>query len=239
MRAYSVPNEYLYCDRLIDCLDPDCFQAPECTVFPEICDDGVDNDADGLVDCDDPDCGGAIACGGTPCVPAAVSDLQCGSVRFANTDWGASAATQQYSCGSTSYAGPEVVFVLRQEPGIYGSRPMWIHADIQLLYADLDLHVLQGPPYDATELSCDPGQCVAWSANPGDADEEVSFIGWPDVTYYFVVDGADALATSSFRLHVNCTALCSVEECANGIDDDCDGFVDCWDPDCQGSPACP
>lgn len=227
------------CDRLIDCLDPDCFGTPECTIHPEICDDGLDNDADGDVDCDDPDCGGAVACGGVECVPSVVTDLQCGSLRFANNFLDTTAQTEQYSCGGGPYAGPETVFVLRQEPGVYGVRPLWIHMDIQALYADLDLFVLQGEVYDATAPQCEPGHCVAWSTNAGDADEEVSFIALPDVTYYFVVDGADSTATSTFMLHVNCTSLCSVEECDNGIDDDCDGFIDCWDPDCQGSPECP
>ena len=28
------------------------------------------------------------------------------------------------------------------------------------------------------------------------------------------------------------------ELCANGADDDCDGFVDCADPQCTADPAC-
>lgn len=227
------------CDMLIDCMDPDCFSSTVCTLRPELCNDELDNDGDGLTDCGDPDCVGAIACGGAPCIPAVVTDLQCGSVRFANTNWGSSNETQHYSCGGAALTGSEVVFVLRQEPGIYGTRPMLVQADLQLLMADLDLYVLQGQPYDDPEPFCDPGQCVAWSSSPGDLDEDVSFVAWPDVTYFFVVDGADAAATSSFRLQVTCTALCSVEECGNGLDDDCDGFVDCWDPDCAEDPACP
>ena len=36
-----------------------------CTTDPEsICDDGLDNDADGMLDCDDPDCSGDAACTG-------------------------------------------------------------------------------------------------------------------------------------------------------------------------------
>ncbi len=39
----------------------------------------------------------------------------------------------------------------------------------------------------------------------------------------------------------NCVADCgapSSEDCANGIDDDCDGLTDCNDSDCSGDPAC-
>jgi hypothetical protein len=31
----------------------------------------------------------------------------------------------------------------------------------------------------------------------------------------------------------------AAENCTNGTDDDLDGRVDCFDPDCQGNPACP
>ncbi len=31
---------------------------------------------------------------------------------------------------------------------------------------------------------------------------------------------------------------CLAEVCGNGVDDDCDGLVDCADPDCSGSPDC-
>ncbi len=32
-------------------------------VFPEICDNGLDDDGDGLIDCDDPDCTSTVSCG--------------------------------------------------------------------------------------------------------------------------------------------------------------------------------
>lgn len=234
------------CDRLIDCLDPDCYSSTACTRTPELCNDGLDNDADGLTDCDDPDCGGAVACGGAPCIPRANSSiLHCGSGVITDNMFDTTTATQQYSCGPTLYAGPETVYAMRLEAGVYGIRPMLIHADVSSINtpvgSDIDLYVLRGQTYDATDPTCDPGQCVAWSSTPATIDEyeEVFFIGWPDITYYFVVDGVDAYAESGFMLRVECLALCTVEECANGIDDDCDGFVDCWDPDCQGSPACP
>jgi hypothetical protein len=34
------------------------------------------------------------------------------------------------------------------------------------------------------------------------------------------------------------TCVPTVEDCANGVDDDCDGQADCNDSDCAGSPAC-
>ncbi len=46
-------------DRLVDCLDPDCFDSSACDGDrEEICDDYVDNDGDRLVDCQDPECTG-------------------------------------------------------------------------------------------------------------------------------------------------------------------------------------
>jgi hypothetical protein len=40
-------------DRLVDCADPQCTDAPEC---PEDCDNRIDDDADGLIDCADEEC---------------------------------------------------------------------------------------------------------------------------------------------------------------------------------------
>ena len=33
--------------------------------------------------------------------------------------------------------------------------------------------------------------------------------------------------------------LSPIDDCGNGIDDDCDTLVDCFDPDCFGAPGCP
>lgn len=45
------------CDKLPDCLDPDCFSDPSCRAcVPEDCSDLIDNDCDGLTDCADSDC---------------------------------------------------------------------------------------------------------------------------------------------------------------------------------------
>jgi len=32
--------------------------------------------------------------------------------------------------------------------------------------------------------------------------------------------------------------ICVPEVCSDGLDNDCDGFVDCADPDCSANPAC-
>ena len=34
------------------------------------------------------------------------------------------------------------------------------------------------------------------------------------------------------------TDTCVQEVCNNQVDDDCDGAIDCQDPDCTGDPAC-
>ena len=49
-------------DGLVDCADPDCWFAANCSVPIELCGDGMDNDGDTLVDCADPDCFGDSHC---------------------------------------------------------------------------------------------------------------------------------------------------------------------------------
>jgi hypothetical protein len=55
-------------DGLVDCADPDCYEAPECEGLADIefnCVDGIDNDGNGLTDCDDPACARSPVCRST------------------------------------------------------------------------------------------------------------------------------------------------------------------------------
>jgi len=54
------------------------------------------------------------------------------------------------------------------------------------------------------------------------------------------VDGAFAFYFSNVASFLDPSGGCvpSAEVCDNGVDDDCDGFIDCNDSDCSGDPAC-
>jgi hypothetical protein len=65
------------CDGLVDCLDSDCRQAPNCCPNPApesgdtACTDKLDNDCDGIVDCAENGCKGVYECS---CVPTGPED---------------------------------------------------------------------------------------------------------------------------------------------------------------------
>ena len=73
---------------------------------------------------------------------------------------------------------------------------------------------------------------------PVDADATVGLqaISGVDATIWIV--GYDSTIR---RLYHAAPWTCQATEisCAGGLDDDCDGAVDCDDSDCVGNPACP
>jgi len=73
---------------------------------------------------------------------------------------------------------------------------------------------------------------VATNVDASDPDD----ITW-DVTFVISVPGfGDADDDSSFAAALGDPS--APESCSNGVDDDCDGFLDCDDSDCSTDPAC-
>jgi V8-like Glu-specific endopeptidase len=59
-----------------------------------------------------------------------------------------------------------------------------------------------------------------------------------DQTNNATVDGAFAFYYSSVAPFLASTCVPSTEVCNDGLDNDCDGFTDCADSNCTGSPSC-
>ena len=82
------------------------------------------------------------------------------------------------------------------------------------------------------DATTNPGPCQAFYSefdNPTPV-----FAG---VTYYLRVGGWNALAAGVGTLTMNFYAL-GAEICDDGADNDADGLIDCFDPDCVGIPPC-
>ncbi len=85
-----------------------------------------------------------------------------------------------------------------------------------------------------TELS----SCITETFSPTYTPFTVSASNFPltaTITNYSTGDYTD---TGSIDYELNAVCTAPIELCSNGIDDDCDGLVDCNDPDLQDSCCC-
>jgi hypothetical protein len=80
---------------------------------------------------------------------------------------------------------------------------------------------------------CDSKSCIAFGLS------EVTFEAVAGETYYLVVDGFNG-ASGSYHIQVSCSVDPSTTEtkCADEIDNDNDGKMDCADEDCADLPWC-
>ncbi|MFH2009213.1 MAG: kelch repeat-containing protein [bacterium] len=228
-------------DGLVDCADPGCGGAPcglpgfYCVAGSCVCpggsvetrcNDNADDDCDGLFDCADDDCiGDAYCAGGGQCPGPTIS---CGDLA-SGTNVGGPTNFTAYPCLAFSESGPESYHLLTIPAGGPNQQ-----VSLELATAvDLDLIVA------GTHLAgaCDPEhQCLAAASTGG--GESLSFTAVAGETYALIVEGYGG-QQGSYTLDVACNP-CPVTEgvCNDGVDDDCDGLVDCADPDCAASPSC-
>jgi len=247
------------CDGDADCRDTDCLGNPLC---PESgnCADGLDNDLDGCFDIVDSDCGGVESLcgdlldddcdGDVDCDdPDCNGDLQCPEAGHCtdgnDNDLDGCTDGDDSDCGGT-------------ETACFGAFDDDCDGDIDC--ADTDCI---GDPACAEGTNCFDGldNDVDGCTDGDDSDcggTETSCTGGVDEDCDGDVDCADSdcagnpncdEAGNCFDLIDNdvdgCTdgddSDCGGTEtaCAGGVDDDCDGDVDCADADCVGDPACP
>ncbi|MGB0591606.1 MAG: hypothetical protein ACPGU1_18175 [Myxococcota bacterium] len=187
-----------------------------------VCDDGVDEDADGEVDCDDTDCQAAAACTVGQCTAAQV--VTCGDIDSSTTyGVGAGDALDGFEgCGNPfDYAGTEYVYAF--------TAPLSTTVTVTLTdeTSTTDIMVLSE--------TCDAAACLTYGY------DGVGFEAVAGQTYYLVVDGF-AGQQGAFTISVACEdegPPQETESCEGGVDEDGDGAVDCLDSDCVGvSPFC-
>jgi hypothetical protein len=197
-------------DGATDCADDDCAQAINC--IESECADGLDDEGDGLVDCLDPDCWGSAACA---CIPT--DTLVCDVTRSESTA-GATNQMSRYTCEPLAlFSGRERVFTYTAD------RTGTVRAVLQPgTGAPLDLLLLEG--------GCAPQNCSAWG------DGAIAFDVVEGQSYHVVVDATEGFS-GAFQLTLDCGGVPELD-CADGVDDDGDGFIDCADPDCDGAAAC-
>jgi hypothetical protein len=244
--ADLVDNDH---DGLLDCRDPDCVSSTACDESQN-CSDCYDNDHDGLADCEDPDCAALSPCASeTNCYDYHDNDLD-GLVDCADPDC--------QPCTEVCYTPADddrdgLINCLDPDCASDGSCVETAcdncaddDADTVADCADSDC---AGAP-NCTE----GGHCYDGFDNDGDtlldcADPDCSCecarcgVGGPD-------PDADGIATSCD----NCPTIsnanqydfdgdgvgnrCDPETCGDGIDNDGDGWYDCFDPDCTSDATC-
>jgi hypothetical protein len=190
----------------------------ECPLFVETdCSDLEDNDLDTKTDCEDEDCVGSPWCVGH-CKPQ--QSVSCGFKQaFANFGWGSTDAVTKYQCKQAYvYPGPEMAYRFKAP---YDAA---VKATLALESDSTDIAVLEGE-------ECDPEKCLSMGL------DNVVFNAKKDSVYSIVVDGWQG-ALGTYVLSLDCTPATEVE-CADGVDNDADGLLDCADAaDCSQSPLC-
>jgi hypothetical protein len=200
----------------------------------EICDNGLDDDADGTIDCADTDCAAD-----TSCLPvtnntcAAATPAVDGPNSFSNylsTSSGVTTCTGVNNDVWYTYAaaGPGTL-ILDTCGGITfnnGSK-------------DTKVAIYGG---DCATLVClasndDSSACTA--ATGGSSLQSRATAVLPAAgTYFLRVGSFSSLATAQSNHGTFNVTFIPPEDCTNGIDDDGDTLVDCDDPDCASSPSC-
>jgi MYXO-CTERM domain-containing protein len=108
------------------------------------------------------------------------------------------------------------------------------------LSCDIDIYVLDD--------TCDGSSgCLAGATNASTTTDSVTFSCVAGRTYYIVMEGygftpgaaggCGSAGSYTFSFDVSASTGCP-EDCDNGLDDDFDGDIDCYDSDCFGDIAC-
>jgi hypothetical protein len=207
---------------------------------PEICANGKDDDGNGLVDCQDAACRDAASCANVECKPDAALgalvigapaknvsvDLRKAPDRYSNITCAAKAPGRDAAVSFTLTAAGGVEVAFSQTPAT--SRTIF------------SLSRQPDPGF-----ACDDGQAMGNCAFEDNRTGAVAFANLSAGKYILIFrsDGVTPDRTAVLSLQISAFGNRKVEVCANGIDDDANGLIDCADPACVGigmcaAPAC-
>ncbi|MEO0602499.1 MAG: hypothetical protein AAF211_13740, partial [Myxococcota bacterium] len=263
----GIDNDF---DGFDDCTDTDCFGDPNC--IGENCGDNTDNDADTLIDCDDPDCATDPICVGEVVCNDGLDDdsdlrIDCfdddciaspdccankptnGPGLYSTTTFGLPDVYPEPSCGLFGGTSSEVTFEFtapNTADYVFTSGGPTTH----------NIFILDG--CGGTELACDnpffpDPNIIELSMTAGQTvivvlDTAATFFvpGPVDLLIFEIGpeicnDGIDNdLDFNIDCFDVDCTndPICGPEVCDDGVDNDADFFFDCDDADCAADPQC-
>jgi len=151
------------------------------------------------------------------CVDVVVS---CGDSLSGESTVGVVDSMNEYSCAAgLDESGGERVY------SISTTTNQRVTVAITTAAEDLDLFILTG--------ECDPATCIEYGAASGTTDS-ATFTAEGGSTYYIVVDGFDGSA-DTFDISFTCA---EAEICDDGIDNNGNGLIDCFDAECAGTTTC-
>ncbi|MCK5799143.1 MAG: hypothetical protein KAI47_18245, partial [Deltaproteobacteria bacterium] len=197
-------------------------------VTPENCKNGIDDDGDGAIDCADLDCVFTPGCTTQNCT----YDVNLGSLvingpaKKTTVNTGNSGDEIDEKCA----AGGGNDIVIRVVMPSAGGIDVTV---FQKGWHVLGMHRDKGP---GTTCTADTGSCFDTNGTPGFTIEYGSV---EKGVYYFVVEALKPGTGGKVSLSFSAFNLRGPELCANQIDDDGDGLIDCLDPDCAGVVGCP
>jgi hypothetical protein len=193
----------------------------------EICDNGIDDDGNGLVDCDDPACSTAVNCQAPMCLPDGdLGDIAVGTNKTVNVNLTTATRTFSTECGKGDGHGRVYRLNLLNAMSL-GVRCTQTGSQVIQLDAQVSpLDLCDANSIDCVDPAIQPFGCNfdIPSLQPGH--------------YNLVVEAFTSGTEGTMNLSLTGISETVLEICNNGIDDDGDGAIDCYDLKCAGDPNC-
>ena len=237
------------CQTVADCVKPECAGNILChQLGTEVCNNGIDDDADGLVDCADPDCAAFPGCKVPTCpvppdcaLPICSADPSCKDLQCHPTvDFGALQPMGSSVTKTVNTTGTTDVAVTPCAPGgggeVVGKFAVVATADVTLSYtqAQGEDHVF-GLFRAGVNQTCgaNPIECY----DPKGAVAGVhAYPSLPAGNYYIIAQAFEPAGQGPVAVTLSTPTVAEV--CNNGVDDNGNGLIDCQEASCQSAPNC-